>query len=148
MLRLNQLSPPEGATKKRKRLGRGAGSGHGGTSTRGNKGQMSRSGGKSHPWFEGGQMPLLRRLPKRGFKSPHKIQMQIVNLGSLERCSGQETIVPLSLKNAGLIKYADRPVKILGRGELKSALTVQVHAFSQSALRKIQEAGGKAELIK
>ncbi|OGC93595.1 MAG: 50S ribosomal protein L15 [candidate division Zixibacteria bacterium RBG_16_48_11] len=148
MLRLNQLSPPVGSTKKRKRIGRGAGSGHGGTATRGNKGQQSRSGGKSHPWFEGGQMPLLRRLPKRGFKSFSKIEIQIVNLDSLEKCASQETILPLTLKNAGLIKFADRPVKILGKGEVKSALTVQAHAYSKSALRKIQAAGGKAELIR
>ena len=148
MLRLNQLSPPLGSTKKRKRIGRGAGSGHGGTATRGNKGQQSRSGGKSHPWFEGGQMPLLRRLPKRGFKSFSKIEIQIVNLDSLEKCASQETILPLTLKNAGLIKFADRPVKILGKGEVKSALTVQAHAYSKSALRKIQAAGGKAELIR
>jgi len=148
LLRLNQLSPPVGSTKKRKRIGRGAGSGHGGTATRGNKGQQSRSGGKSHPWFEGGQMPLLRRLPKRGFKSFSKIEIQIVNLDSLEKCASQETILPLTLKNAGLIKFADRPVKILGKGEVKSALTVQAHAYSKSALRKIQAAGGKAELIR
>jgi len=147
-LRLNQLAPPRGAVKKPKRIGRGAGSGHGGTSTRGHKGQMSRSGGKTHPWFEGGQMPLQRRLPKRGFKPIEKIGYQIVNVGSLNKCSSQETIVPLSLKNAGLIRSADRPVKILGQGELKSAFTIQAHAYSQSAVKKIQEAGGKAELIK
>ena len=148
MLRLNQLAPPKGAVKKPKRIGRGAGSGHGGTSTRGHKGQMSRSGGKTHPWFEGGQMPLQRRLPKRGFKPLDKIEYQIVNVGSLNKCASQETIAPLSLKNAGLIRYADKPVKILGQGELKSAFTTQAHAYSQSALKKIQEAGGKAELIK
>jgi len=148
LLRLNQLAPPKGAVKKPKRIGRGSGSGHGGTSTRGHKGQMSRSGGKTHPWFEGGQMPLQRRLPKRGFKPRDKIEYQIVNVGSLHKCAGQETIVPLSLKNAGLIRYADWPVKILGQGELKSAFTIQAHAYSQSALKKIQGAGGKAELIK
>jgi len=93
-------------------------------------------------------MPLLRRLPKRGFKSFSKIEIQIVNLDSLEKCASQETILPLTLKNAGLIKFADRPVKILGKGEVKSALTVQAHAYSKSALRKIQAAGGKAELIR
>jgi large subunit ribosomal protein L15 len=93
-------------------------------------------------------MPLQRRLPKRGFKSLAKIEYQIVNLGSLAKCSGQETIAPLSLKNAGLIRSADKPVKLLGQGELKSALTIQAHAFSKSALNKIQQAGGKAELIK
>ena len=148
MLKLNQLSPPKGAVKKRKRIGRGSGSGHGGTSTKGHKGQQSRAGGGSHPWFEGGQMPLQRRLPKRGFRSLNKAEMQIVNLGSLEKLGSQENIAPLSLKNAGLIKYADRPVKVLGQGEVKSALSIQAHAFSKSALQKIQAAGGKAEIIK
>jgi large subunit ribosomal protein L15 len=148
LLKLNQLSPPKGAVKKRKRIGRGSGSGHGGTSTKGHKGQQSRAGGGSHPWFEGGQMPLQRRLPKRGFRSLNKAEMQIVNLGSLEKLGSQENIAPLSLKNAGLIKYADRPVKVLGQGEVKSALSIQAHAFSKSALQKIQAAGGKAETIK
>ncbi len=148
MLSLKKLSPPKGAVKKPKRIGRGAGSGHGGTSTKGHKGQQSRAGGRTHPWFEGGQMPLQRRLPKRGFKSSAKIEYQIVNLESLAKCAGQETVAPLSLKNAGLIRNADTPVKILGEGELKSALTIQAHAFSKSALKKIQEAGGKAELIR
>ena len=148
MLKLNELKPPKGAKKKKKRLGRGTGSGHGGTSTRGHKGQQSRSGGKTHPWFEGGQMPLLRRLPKRGFRPVSKVKMQVVNVGSLEKCSGQETILPLGLKNAGLIKFEDRPVKILGQGEIKTAVTVQAHAFSKSASQKIQAAGGKAELLK
>ncbi|OGC77299.1 MAG: 50S ribosomal protein L15 [candidate division Zixibacteria bacterium RBG_16_50_21] len=147
-MKLNQLSPPKGAVKKRKRIGRGSGSGHGGTSTKGHKGQQSRAGGGSHPWFEGGQMPLQRRLPKRGFRSLNKAEMQIVNLGSLVKLGSQENIAPLSLKNAGLIKYADRPVKVLGQGEVKSALSIQAHAFSKSALQKIQAAGGKAEIIK
>lgn len=148
MLNLNKLSPPKGAVKKPKRIGRGAGSGHGGTSTKGHKGQQSRAGGRTHPWFEGGQMPLQRRLPKRGFRSPAKVEYQVVNLESLAKCAGQETIAPLSLKNAGLIRNADKPVKILGQGGLKSAFTIQAHAFSKSALKKIQEAGGKAEKIR
>ena len=93
-------------------------------------------------------MPLQRRLPKRGFKPKDRIEYQIVNVGLLNKCASQETIAPLSLKNAGLIRHADWPVKILGQGELKSAFTIQAHAYSQSALKKIQEAGGKAELIK
>jgi large subunit ribosomal protein L15 len=109
---------------------------------------MSRSGGKTHTWFEGGQMPLQRRIPKRGFKSLAKTEIQIVNLGSLEKCSSQQTVSPLLLKNAGLVKHADLPVKILGKGEIKFAVTVQAHAFSSSAVKKIQEAGGKAEIIK
>jgi large subunit ribosomal protein L15 len=137
-----------GPENKTTTLGRGSGSGHGGTSTKGHKGQQSRAGGGSHPWFEGGQMPLQRRLPKRGFRSHNKIEMQIVNLGSLERLGNQENIAPLSLQNAGLIKYSNQPVKILGQGEVKSVFTIQAHAFSKSALEKIQAAGGKAELIK
>ncbi len=93
-------------------------------------------------------MPLQRRLPKRGFKPLQKIEFQIVNVGSLQKCASHETISPLSLKNAGLIRQAARPVKILGEGELKTPFTIQAHAFSQSALKKIQAAGGKAELIK
>ena len=91
---------------------------------------------------------MQRRLPKRGFRSHNKIEMQIVNLGSLERLGNQENIAPLSLQNAGLIKYSNQPVKILGQGEVKSVFTIQAHAFSKSALEKIQAAGGKAELIK
>lgn len=93
-------------------------------------------------------MPLLRRLPKVGFRSPAREEFQIVNVGSLEKCSGQESILPLVLKNAGLVKYADRPIKILGQGDLKTAFTVQVHAYSKSAQKKIEAAGGKAEFIR
>ena len=147
-MRLGELRRVPGSTKKRKRIGRGPGSGHGKTSTRGHKGQKARSGGKIHPRFEGGQMPLQRRLPKRGFRSLFKKEYQIVNLGSLEKFGHTEVINPLVLKNAGLVKKENEPVKILGEGNVTLALTVQAHAFSQSAKEKIIAAGGKVELIK
>ena len=147
-MRLGELKRVPGSTKKRKRKGRGPGSGHGKTSTRGHKGQKARSGGKIHPRFEGGQMPLQRRLPKRGFRSLFKKEYQIVNLSSLEKCGHMEVINPLVMKNSGLVKKEDMPVKVLGEGTITLALTVQAHAFSQSAKEKILAAGGKVELIK
>ncbi|MCI0530844.1 MAG: 50S ribosomal protein L15 [candidate division Zixibacteria bacterium] len=148
MLKLNKLSPPRGSKKRKKRVGRGPGSGHGSSATRGQKGQMSRSGGGNHLWFEGGQMPLQRRMPKRGFKPPARHEMQIVNLEALARCGNQETIMPLLMKSVGLIRHSEEPVKILGKGEIKIKVTIQAHAFSKSALEKIQNAGGRAEILK
>lgn len=147
-MRLGELRGAPGSTKKRKRIGRGPGSGHGKTSTRGHKGQKSRSGGKVHPWFEGGQMPLQRRIPKRGFTSIFKQEYQVVNLGLLEKCGRVEIINPLVLKNSGLIKKENLPVKILGEGKIDFPVTIQAQAFSQSAKEKILAAGGKVELIK
>lgn len=147
-MRLGELRGAPGSTKKRKRIGRGPGSGHGKTSTRGHKGQKSRSGGKVHPWFEGGQMPLQRRIPKRGFTSIFKQEYQVVNLGLLEKCGRVEIINPLVLKNSGLIKKENLPVKILGEGKIDFPVTIQAQAFSQSAKGKILAAGGKVELIK
>jgi large subunit ribosomal protein L15 len=147
-MKIGELKAPKGATKKRKRIGRGPGSGHGKTSTRGHKGQKARSGGKVKPWFEGGQMPLQRRLPKRGFTNIFKKEYQIVNLSSLERCQGQEIINPLVLKNFGLIKKIGKPVKILAGGELKFACVVQAHSFSEKAKEKIIAIGGKIEVVK
>lgn len=148
MLKLNELKAPRGATKKRKRIGRGPGSGHGKTSTKGHKGAKARSGYSDKVGFEGGQMPLQRRIPKRGFTNIFKKEFQIVNLISLEKCGSAEVINPLILKNCGLIKDPQGPVKILGEGELKSAVTVQAQAFSKSAQEKITKAGGKFEVIK
>ena len=147
-MRIGELRRPPGSKKKRKRVGRGPGSGHGKTSTRGHKGQFARSGAKKNPWFEGGQMPLQRRVPKRGFTNIFKKEYQIVNLDSLEKLKDQPVINPEVLASSGLIKKKDKPVKILGEGELNFPLTICAHAFSKSAQAKIQACGGKTEIIK
>ncbi len=144
---LGNLKPSSGSAKRRKRIGRGPGSGHGKTSTRGHKGQKARSGAKRRPWFEGGQLPIQRRVPKRGFTNIFKKQYQIVNLASLSRCADQEVISPSVMKNFGLLKKLDLPVKVLGDGELSGSITVQANAFSKKAKEKIQASGGKAEVI-
>jgi len=146
MMRLKDLKPAPGSNKKRKRVGRGDGSGHGKTSCRGHKGQGARSGGNVQPGFEGGQMPLQRRLPKRGFHNIFRVQMAVVNLNQLESLAGGE-ITPENLAQHGLIGGKNRRVKILGEGSLSKALTVRAHGFSATAKRKIEAAGGKAELI-
>jgi len=143
MLKLNNLGAPKGATKDKKRLGRGPGSGTGKTSGRGHKGQKARSGGGIPAWFEGGQMPLNRRLPKRGFTNIFKKVFQLVNLDELEaRFEGGATIDAPSLKSAGLVKYADRPVKLLGRGKVEKTFTVSVAKASKSAIAAVEAAGG------
>jgi large subunit ribosomal protein L15 len=149
---LSNLHYPEGARKKRKRVGRGQGSGQGGTSTRGHKGQNSRSGVEYRPWFEGGQMPLTRRVPKFGFKSPFRVEHQVVNIEVLERLATGGTfadgkVTPEALYSSGAISKKSVPVKILGNGQLKAKLEIHAHAFSKSAVQKIEAAGGKAELI-
>jgi large subunit ribosomal protein L15 len=148
-LRLYRLQKPSGSTKKRKRVGRGPGSGMGKTSGRGHKGQMARSGAKRRAWSEGGQMPLLRRVPKRGFRSLNTVKYQIVNLDELARkfSSGGDVTVA-DLKSRGLIKSEDRPVKILGNGEISVGLNLTAHAASKSAIEKINAAGGKLEIVK
>jgi len=146
MMRLKDLKPAPGSNKKRKRVGRGDGSGHGKTSCRGHKGQGARSGGNVQPGFEGGQMPLQRRLPKRGFHNIFRVQMAVVNLNQLESLAGGK-ITPENLAQHGLIGGKNRRVKILGEGSLSKALTVQAHGFSATAKQKIEAAGGKAELI-
>jgi large subunit ribosomal protein L15 len=143
---LFNLKSPYGSRKKRKLLGRGSGSGHGKTSTRGSKGQTSRAGRHFYLGFEGGQSPLIRKMPKRGFVSNFRKVYQIVNLGDLERIN-EATITPLILKKSGLIRDDSAPVKILGNGSIKKAATVQAHAFSKSASEGIVNAGGKAEII-
>lgn len=130
--------------KKRKRVGRGPGSGNGKTAGRGHKGQGARSGFKKRPWFEGGQMPLQRRLPKRGFHSRNRVEFQLVKIASLANFNDGQTVDPAAMQAAGLIKYADRRVKILGDGDLSVKLTVQADAFSKSAQQKIAQAGGDA----
>ncbi len=146
-MRLNELRPPEGSTRARKRLGRGIGSGHGGTSGKGHKGQRSRSGHKSRPWFEGGQMPLQRRLPVRGFTNVFRKEYAIVNLDKLNSFPDDTVVTPKLLKNAGIIKKMKDGVKILGDGELEKRLTVKAHRFSESAVGKIKKAGGEAVAI-
>jgi large subunit ribosomal protein L15 len=148
-MRLDELRPAPGAVTRRKRVGRGPGSGHGKTATKGHKGQGARSGGGSSPGFEGGQMPLYRRLPKRGFL-PHggKTRYAVVNLEALGAFAAGSTVDPNGLVKAGLIKRSDRSrVKILGDGEIPHALTVRVHAVSASARTKIEGQGGRIEVL-
>jgi len=148
-MRLSDLRPAVGATKNRKRIGRGPGSGHGKTSGKGHKGQKARSGGGVRPGFEGGQMPLFRRLPKRGFL-PYggKTEWAIVNLKSLARFGANAVVDPESLVRARLIKNGARGrVKVLGTGDLEHALTVKAHAVSGSARAKIEAKGGRVEVL-
>ena len=143
---LHDLRPAEGSKKKRKRLGRGPGSGTGKTAGRGHKGQLSRSGARRRPNFEGGQTPLHRRLPKFGFTNIFRKEYQIVNLADLGRCEGTE-ITPETLKAVGLVKRVDVPVKILGNGSVDKAYMVKAAKFSKSAQAKLEEAGGKTEVV-
>ncbi len=149
-MRLEDLRPAPGSTKKRKRIGRGPGSGHGKTAGKGHKGQKARSGGGVRPGFEGGQMPLFRRLPKRGFV-PYggKTEFAIVNLKDVvARFAAGSVVDPDSLLQARLIKKADRGgVKILGEGDVAHALTVRAHKISESARRKVEAAGGRVEVL-
>lgn len=145
-MELHDLKPAEGSKKNRKRVGRGTGSGLGKTSGRGHKGQGQRSGRKKKRGMEGGQMPLARRLPKRGFTNIFRKEMQIVNLCDLDRCEPGEINNEI-LKGAGLIKKDNVPVKILGNGTIEKAFTIKAAAFSKSAISKIEAAGGKTEVI-
>ena len=148
-MKLDELRPAAGAKKRRKRVGRGPGSGHGKTSTKGHKGHKARSGGGKVGGFEGGQMPLYRRLPKRGFTPPGgKTEYAVVNLESLAAFPAGGAVDPDGLVKAGLIKKSERVrVKILGSGALPHALTVKVHAVSGTARTKIEAAGGQIELL-
>ena len=145
-MNLSNLRAPRKASEKRKRVGRGMGSGMGKTSTRGHKGQGSRSGSRLMRGFEGGQMPLHRRLPKRGFTNIFKTEYEVVNLERLAGL-GENEITPESLRKAGVVSTKNARVKILGQGELKGAVTVRAHRFSKSAREKIEKAGGKVELL-
>lgn len=145
-LGLNNLSPAPGSKQSRKRLGRGHGSGHGKTSGKGHKGQKSRTGASIPAWFEGGQMPLHRRLPKRGFTARNRKRYQVVNLQAFEELEGSE-YGPEELARLGLIGSASKPVKILGEGTPGRAVTVRAHAFSASARERIEAEGGTAELL-
>ena len=146
-MNLSNLKPAEGSTKTRKRIGRGPGSGLGGTSTRGHKGAKSRSGYKNKIGFEGGQMPLYRRLPKRGFKCRNSKTIVGINLSALEAFENDAVVSVETLIEAGIVKNPRDGVKILGNGELTKKLTVQANAFSASAKEKIEALGGKAEVI-
>ncbi len=139
---LGSLKKAKGSTHSRKRIGRGEGSGQGVTAGRGHKGDKSRSGSKRRAWFEGGQMPIQRRLPKFGFYNHSKKVYQVVNLAALEKFEGSAEITPELLQENGFIKRLDVPVKILGNGEISKKLTVKAHAFSKTAREKIEKAGG------
>ena len=145
-MNLSNLKPPKGQTKMRKRVGRGMGNGLGKTSGRGHKGARSISGYSIMRGFEGGQMPLHRRLPKRGFTNIFKKEFALVNLGRLDKMAG-DSFSPDSLMASGIIKKLGEGLKVLGSGELTRAITVQAHLFSASAKKKIEAAGGKAEVI-
>ncbi|MBP8819209.1 MAG: 50S ribosomal protein L15 [Syntrophomonadaceae bacterium] len=146
-MKLEELKSPPGANKRVKRVGRGTGSGHGKTSTRGHKGQKARSGGGVRPGFEGGQMPLQRRLPKRGFTNIFKKEYAIVNIRDLNNFEDGSEINPEVLQNAGLINSIKDGVKILGDGELEKKLTVRAHKISRQAEEKITARGGRVEVI-
>ena len=145
---LNNLRPPRGAKHSKKRIGRGQGSGQGKTAGRGHKGAKSRSGFKFKRGFEGGQMPLHRRVPKRGFHNPFRVEYEVVNLDTLATKFDAGTLVtPELLRERGLVPGGGRPVKILARGDVGKALTVRAHKFSGKAAEKILAAGGKTEAI-
>ncbi|KAA0228325.1 50S ribosomal protein L15 [candidate division KSB1 bacterium] len=146
-MNLSNLTYAKGSHKKAKRVGRGEGSGHGGTSTRGHKGQYSRSGSKRRPWFEGGQMPLQRRIPKRGFNNIFRTVYQSINLERLNKLDGIAQITPEVLLEKRLIRKKNVPIKVLGTGEISRAVEVHAHGFSRSAQEKIEKAGGKAIVI-
>jgi large subunit ribosomal protein L15 len=147
-MKLHELRPPKGAKKKRQRVGRGIAAGQGKTAGRGTKGQNARSGGGVHPYFEGGQLPLVRRLPhKRGFTNIFKVHYTPVNLDRLDVFAAGDEISPATLAKAGIIKSPHEPVVILGGGELDRPLAVKAHRFSASAREKILNAGGSVEVL-
>jgi len=147
MMKIHDLSPVEGSRKQKKRVGRGPGSGHGKTSCRGHNGQKSRSGGSIPPGFEGGQMPLQRRLPKRGFTNIFKKQYVLINIRDLNRFDPNSTLGIEALKNAGLVKRNKDGIKLLGDGEISHPVMIKVHKVSKTARDKIEAAGGKVEVI-
>ena len=143
-MNLGSLRFASGSKHKVKRIGRGLGSGHGKTATKGHKGQRSRSGAKFRAWFEGGQMPIQRRLPKRGFHNHFRKEYQIVNVSDLERLENIEKVTPEVLYEKRLVRKKSMPVKILGNGEITKKFEISAHAFSESARKKIESVGGKA----
>ncbi|MEW6162928.1 MAG: 50S ribosomal protein L15 [Nitrospirota bacterium] len=146
-MKIEDLKPAVGRRRKIKRVGRGIGSGHGKTSCRGHKGQKARSGGTKGPGFEGGQMPLQRRLPKRGFKNRSKIEYAIINLKDVSKLEGLDIITPEVLVERGIIRDLKDGLKVLGEGEIHRPFTIKANAFSASALAKIVASGGKWEII-
>jgi large subunit ribosomal protein L15 len=146
-MRIHDLSPLESSKKNRKRVGRGVGSGHGRTSCRGHKGQKARSGGTIVPGFEGGQMPIQRRLPKRGFTNVFRNEVAVVNLKDLNRFEASAMVDLEGLKRVGLVRKGEGRVKVLGKGDLAHPLTVKVDRVSKTAKEKIESAGGKVELL-
>ena len=146
-MELNTIKPAVGASKNRKRIGRGTGSGHGKTATKGHKGQKARSGGSVKPGFEGGQMPMQRRLPKRGFNPLTRKEYSLVNIGQLDVFESGSTIDAGALIEAGLIKKIGDGIKVLAKGDLTKSLTIKAHKFSAAAREKIMAAGGTVEEI-
>ena len=146
-MKLHEIKPAPGSTKRRKVVGRGRGSGHGTTAGRGGKGQTARTGSSIPAWFEGGQMPLIRRLPKRGFTNIFKKNYAIINIKILDRFESGQEVTPALLVSQGLIGSRNDGVKVLGAGALTKTLTVHAHKFSQSAAAKIEAAGGKVQVI-
>ena len=147
-MKLHTMYPNEGATKKRKIVGRGTSSGHGKTAGKGHKGQNARSGGGVRPGFEGGQLPLFRRLPKRGFSNaPFKIEYATINVSDLDKFEDGAVVTPELLKEMGILKQQLDGVKVLGNGELTKKITVKANRFSKTAVEKIEKMGGKAEVI-
>jgi len=148
MTKLSDLKPAKGSTKRRKRVGIGSSSGHGGTCGRGTKGQNARSGGGVPTWFEGGQMPLIRRIPKRGFTNHFRVQYQVVNLRDLAAFDDGATVDREALVEAGMVRKNGGPVKVLASGELEKKLTIKVDKASEAAKQKIEAAGGSLEVTK
>lgn len=146
-MKLGELKPAAGAKKKRKRIGCGPGSGHGKTSTKGHKGTQSRSGNTRHAWYEGGQMPLQRRTPKRGFTNIFRVTYQVVNLSDLGKFDADATVDIDALIDRGVIKHLNSPVKLLADGTLEKPLTIKVHACSRKAREAVEKAGGKVDLV-
>ena len=152
MDRLSNLKYAEGSRKNKKRIGRGEGSGRGGTSTKGMNGQLSRSGASRKAWFEGGQMPLQRRVPKFGFTNIFKVPYQVVNVNALQRVADEKKLSDdvwnaEVLKNLGLVSSSTKPIKILGKGELKAKVNLEVNAFSKTAKEKVEAAGGSIKTV-
>ena len=146
-MKIHELSPAEGSRKKRKRVGRGPGSGHGKTACRGHKGQKSRSGGGPRPGFEGGQMPLQRRVPKRGFSNMFRKRLDIVNVSDLEGFESNSMVDMEALKAAGLVKKVNDGVKLLADGDITHPVVIRVNKVSMAAKEKIEAAGGKVEVL-
>lgn len=146
-MKLHELRPPAGSRHRVKRVGRGPGSGHGQTSGKGEKGQLARSGSGQRPYFEGGQLPLHRRVPKRGFTNIFRKVYDILNVKDLDRFEAGAAVTPATLQEAGLVRRGPALVKILGEGALTKALSVSAHGFSKTAAEKIRAAGGRLEVI-